>query len=109
MFVCRHCGNKRCPHATDHRLSCTGSNEPGQEGSSYGTPLKGFSERVLKSAADQRDAERVAEIERLKGRERQLLGFVETCAGLRGENPLTAALVKAAHTVLDKLAKMERP
>ena len=29
------CGNKRCPHATDHRHACTGSNEPGQPGSVY--------------------------------------------------------------------------
>lgn len=35
MFLCEHCGNKRCPHATDHRLACTGSNEPGQKGSNY--------------------------------------------------------------------------
>ena len=39
MFLCTQCGNKRCPHATDHRLSCTNSNEAGQEGSSYGPPL----------------------------------------------------------------------
>lgn len=39
MVVCGTCGNKRCPHATDHRLMCTGSNEPGQEGSNYGPPL----------------------------------------------------------------------
>lgn len=36
MFVCDRCGNKRCPHATSHRLACTGSNEPGQDGSRYG-------------------------------------------------------------------------
>ena len=35
MYVCAVCGNKRCPHATDHRHACTGSNEPGQEGSAY--------------------------------------------------------------------------
>lgn len=35
MFLCEHCGNKRCPHATDHRHNCTGSNESGQPGSSY--------------------------------------------------------------------------
>ena len=39
MIVCSDCGNKRCPHATDHRLSCTNSNEAGQEGSNYGPPL----------------------------------------------------------------------
>lgn len=33
MILCEHCGNKRCPHATDHRLECTSSNEPGQDGS----------------------------------------------------------------------------
>ena len=36
MVLCPICGNKRCPHATDHRNACTGSNEPGQPGSSYG-------------------------------------------------------------------------
>ncbi|HHA2290976.1 TPA: hypothetical protein ACOEHE_002566 [Enterobacter ludwigii] len=35
FFVCPECGNKRCPHANDHRNACTGSNEPGQEGSAY--------------------------------------------------------------------------
>lgn len=30
MVVCATCGNKRCPHATDCRYLCTGSNEPGQ-------------------------------------------------------------------------------
>lgn len=35
MIVCSECGNKRCPHATDHRLACTNSNEPGQPGSVY--------------------------------------------------------------------------
>jgi hypothetical protein len=35
MFLCPTCGNKRCPKATDHELACTGSNEPGQEGSVY--------------------------------------------------------------------------
>lgn len=32
FVVCPECGNKRCPHANDHRHACTGSNEPGQEG-----------------------------------------------------------------------------
>lgn len=35
MILCEICGNKRCPHATDHELDCTGSNEPGQKGSAY--------------------------------------------------------------------------
>lgn len=35
MVVCGICGNKRCPHGTDHRHACTGSNEPGQPGSRY--------------------------------------------------------------------------
>lgn len=36
MIVCAQCGNKRCPHATDHRHACTGSNDAGQAGSWYG-------------------------------------------------------------------------
>jgi hypothetical protein len=37
MFLCPDCGNKRCPRATDHREACSGSNEPEQAGSRYGT------------------------------------------------------------------------
>jgi hypothetical protein len=36
MILCPSCGNKRCPKASDHRLKCTASNEPGQVGSVYG-------------------------------------------------------------------------
>lgn len=39
MPACPTCGNKRCPKGTDHRLDCTGSNEPGQPGSGYGVLL----------------------------------------------------------------------
>lgn len=35
FVVCPECGNKRCPHANDHKHACTKSNEPGQEGSAY--------------------------------------------------------------------------
>lgn len=35
FIVCAKCGNKRCPHATDHHNKCTNSNEPGQYGSNY--------------------------------------------------------------------------
>lgn len=36
MILCPECGNKRCPHATNHSHACTDSNEPGQIGSVYG-------------------------------------------------------------------------
>lgn len=35
MILCATCGNKRCPHATNHRNACTNSNEAGQKGSSW--------------------------------------------------------------------------
>lgn len=35
MIVCDVCGNKRCPHATDHANACTNSNASGQKGSRY--------------------------------------------------------------------------
>lgn len=35
FVVCPDCGNKRCPHANDHRNACSGSNKPGQAGSAY--------------------------------------------------------------------------
>jgi hypothetical protein len=33
FVVCPECGNKRCPRAASHDNICSGSNEPGQEGS----------------------------------------------------------------------------
>lgn len=36
MILCGLCGNKRCPHATNHNNVCTRSNAPGQTGSRYG-------------------------------------------------------------------------
>ena len=35
LIVCPLCGNKRCPHANDHRNDCTNSNDTGQAGSAY--------------------------------------------------------------------------
>jgi len=35
MIVCPKCGNKRCPHATNHNMECTDSNAVDQEGSRY--------------------------------------------------------------------------
>lgn len=35
FVVCKTCGNKRCPHATNHLFTCTNSNEIGQKGSLY--------------------------------------------------------------------------
>ena len=40
MILCKLCDNKRCPHASDHRNACTGSNEPGQPGSVYAPPAQ---------------------------------------------------------------------
>lgn len=49
MFCCENCGNKRCPHATDHRFKCSGSNDSGQPGSAYehaAAPPSPLSDRV---------------------------------------------------------------
>lgn len=35
MILCEICGNKRCPHATNHIYECSHSNELGQIGSRY--------------------------------------------------------------------------
>lgn len=34
-YGCELCGNKRCPHHSDHALTCTRSNESGQPGSLF--------------------------------------------------------------------------
>lgn len=36
--LCPDCGNKRCPKATNHLHHCSGSNDSGQVGSTYGAP-----------------------------------------------------------------------
>jgi hypothetical protein len=36
MILCETCGNKRCPHATNHNNKCTNSNDVRQAGSRYG-------------------------------------------------------------------------
>lgn len=33
MIVCPQCGNKRCPRAASHDNACSGSNDPGLDGS----------------------------------------------------------------------------
>jgi predicted nucleic-acid-binding Zn-ribbon protein len=35
MILCPICGNKRCPHAANHDLNCSVSNDLGQTGSAY--------------------------------------------------------------------------
>jgi hypothetical protein len=44
FIVCEICGNKRCPHATDHRHECTKSNKYGQSGSYYGDHVVAYPE-----------------------------------------------------------------
>jgi hypothetical protein len=58
MIVCTTCGNKRCPHATDHREDCTGSNEPGQPGSAYGDPFASLGEVLAATEPPPRDSVR---------------------------------------------------
>lgn len=57
MFLCETCGNKRCPHASNHIHACTNSNEPGQKGSPNptGVELTAEVERLADSLADQSD------------------------------------------------------
>ena len=61
FVVCPDCGNKRCPHANDHGNACTGSNEPGQEGSAY-------------PAAPQQEASNRIKEERIKIQEEMAMG-----------------------------------
>ncbi|WP_241771496.1 hypothetical protein [Enterobacter roggenkampii] len=57
FVVCPECGNKRCPHANDHRNACTGSNEPGQEGSAYpAAPQQEVTQAVAKGMERYGDA-----------------------------------------------------
>jgi hypothetical protein len=44
FIVCDICGHKRCPHATNHELECTGSNESGQKGSLWENKKEELSE-----------------------------------------------------------------
>lgn len=62
FVICPDCGNKRCPHARNHRNACTGSNEPGQVGSAEATAPQPDSGRVAELEAEcarlRKDAER---------------------------------------------------
>lgn len=49
MYVCPQCGNKRCPKATWHGETCTGSNDPMQPGSKYGGVLSDEAQAALES------------------------------------------------------------
>ena len=71
MVLCPTCGNKRCPHATDHRHGCTGSNEPGQAGSVY------YSAHLIAFGCDATD-EMAREIERLRAERDRLRDLVDT-------------------------------
>lgn len=42
MVVCSICGNKRCPHAQDHRYACTGSNETNQTPTPMSSEVKRY-------------------------------------------------------------------
>jgi hypothetical protein len=50
MVLCPTCGNKRCPHAADHRYECSGSNEPNQVPKLIGeTPVAEPSNRFIET------------------------------------------------------------
>lgn len=34
-YACEICGNKRCPHHSNHKFACTASNAVGQPGSRW--------------------------------------------------------------------------
>lgn len=60
MITCRICGNKRCPHATDHRNACTHSNELGQIGSSWENVKPPKSRTPLRKSRPKSSVARVA-------------------------------------------------
>lgn len=68
MILCPECGCKRCPHATNHEHTCTGSNDSGQAGSVYGdyqvAPDDPDETAALKAELDATRAERLAEFRR---------------------------------------------
>lgn len=54
FIVCKVCGNKRCPKATDCSFDCTNSNDSGQLGSIYGTTIEELTE-IVRSVAENID------------------------------------------------------
>lgn len=62
MVLCPSCGNKRCPRASDHRFACTGSNDPGQDGSFYGTSWEDLETALKESKKDDPVWQRLNEI-----------------------------------------------
>lgn len=58
FVICGECGCKRCPKATFHEHACSGSNLPGQQGSSYGDVRCGLAGCACEPVADRNDAVR---------------------------------------------------
>jgi NTP pyrophosphatase (non-canonical NTP hydrolase) len=56
MVLCQLCSNKRCPHANDHRNTCTGSNAPGQLGSAYAESPEEMSARIVRLTYERDEA-----------------------------------------------------
>lgn len=88
MMLCATCGNKRCPHATDHDLVCTNSNDLGQPGSIYRLSKKGPPPKAQETAERCKDCEwegcRAALVTPRKTEER-LACYERTIARLRAK------------------------
>lgn len=64
--LCPECGCKRCPKATNHLHACTGSNDSGQRGSSYGYPCGEACCAAYDAYAAARAVEMRAELDRIR-------------------------------------------
>lgn len=65
--LCPRCGNKRCSHAANHTLECTGSNAPGQLGATR-YPARATAFEVVDSARFKKAVVAMAEQERIHPR-----------------------------------------
>lgn len=65
FIVCATCGNKRCPQAQSHDLTCTGSNDAGQPGAvrypKVELPDGRMTEAEIKAWLDEADANETKE------------------------------------------------
>jgi hypothetical protein len=114
MILCATCGNKRCPHATDHRNACTNSNEPGQVGSSYGpTPIQiagQVRDAALEEAAGLLDGKRqkiAGHLEKWSdssGRTESIIGAIASLSeGIRAIKSVAPAATESAEASVDRI------
>ena len=111
FVVCPDCGNKRCPKAHNHTNACTGSNEPGQIGSSWEHVAPVQAQPVQQESVDviatmnviRSNLESYAAQERKPLTDEQIDAVDKSMCGEREFYMVFARAIEAAHGIKEQL------